>query len=52
MPGGPPRDWGLLAYLAGLDHRDRVARPVRRRGSDRDVRIAARPDARLAGAVR
>ena len=23
-PGGPPRDWGLLAYLAGLDHRDRV----------------------------
>jgi len=24
LPGGPPRDWGLLAYLAGLDHRDRV----------------------------
>ncbi len=24
MPGGPQRDWGLLAYLAGLDHRDRV----------------------------
>ena len=24
LPGGPPRDWGLQAYLAGLDHRDRV----------------------------
>jgi len=24
LPGGPPRDWGLRAYLAGLDHRDRV----------------------------
>ncbi|MFN8198631.1 MAG: FAD-binding oxidoreductase [Nakamurella multipartita] len=24
LPGGPPRDWGLQAYLAGLDRRDRM----------------------------
>jgi gamma-glutamylputrescine oxidase len=51
IPGGPPRDWGLRAYLAGLDRRDRV---VDRFGAVGRTAAAdrARPDTRLAGAVR
>jgi gamma-glutamylputrescine oxidase len=40
LPAGPPRDWGLLAYLAGLDHRDRV---LDRFGRVRHEGSAARP---------
>ena len=49
LPGGPPRDWGLMAYLASLDHRDRVLDRFGRVGHE--FASAATP-ARSVGAIR